>query len=96
VCADEGLAAGQIDLYLYYVGYFSSYKVGMMKILELRRHAQEQLGDLFDIKAFHRVVLLHHRMPLQALQRVVQYFIDDTLNPRQSPRRPVGRRASAP
>jgi hypothetical protein len=94
--ADEALAAGQIDLYLYYVGYFSSYKVGMMKILELRRRAREQLGDLFDITGFHRVLLLHHRMPLEVLERVVQDSIDDTLNQRQSPRRPVGRRTSVP
>ena len=40
----EQLAAQQIDLYLYYVGYFTAYKTGMMKILELRQHAHGRAG----------------------------------------------------
>ncbi len=75
VGAEVGLATGQIDLYLYYPGYFSAYKTGMMKILELRQAAQDQLGDRFDIKDFHRVVLLRNRMPLSLLERLVQDYI---------------------
>jgi uncharacterized protein (DUF885 family) len=58
VGATTWLATQQIDLYLYYVGYFTAYKTGMMKILELRERAQEELGEDFDIKDFHRTVLL--------------------------------------
>jgi len=97
VGADPGLAQGQIDLYLYYYpGYFSSYKVGMMTILELRQRAQDELGDLFDIKEFHRVVLLHNRMPLALLENVVQDYIDMRSNPPPAPRRPAGRRSAFP
>jgi uncharacterized protein (DUF885 family) len=97
VGAEPWLAQSQIDLYLYYYpGYFSSYKTGMMKILELRQHARDELGDLFDIKEFHRVVLLHNRMPLALLEQVVQDYIDKRSNPPPAPRRPAGRRSTGP
>ncbi|KPK52622.1 MAG: hypothetical protein AMJ59_26665 [Gammaproteobacteria bacterium SG8_31] len=68
-------AAQQIDLYLYWPGYFTAYKMGMMKILELRQHAMDELGELFDIKEFHRAVLLHNRLPLALLERVIEDYI---------------------
>ena len=73
-------AAQQIDLYLYWPGYFTAYKVGMMKILELRQQAMDELGDQFDIKAFHRAVLLHNRLPLSLLKRVVEDHIASVAN----------------
>lgn len=95
VGTEVGLAEQQIDLYLYYYpGYFSSYKTGMMKILELRQRAQDELGDLFDIKEFHRVVLLNNRLPLELLERLVDDYIERRGNPPPAPRRPGGRRAT--
>ena len=67
-----------------------------LKLLELRQHARDELGDLFDIKDFHRVVLLHHRMPLEILERVVQDYIDRASNPPPAPRQPGGRRTTSP
>jgi len=72
------LATQQIDLYLYWPGYFTAYKTGMMKILELRQHAMDELGELFDIKEFHRAVLLHNRLPLPLLERVIEDYIVST------------------
>jgi hypothetical protein len=46
-----------------------------MKILELRQHAMDELGELFDIKEFHRAVLLHNRLPLSLLERVIEDYI---------------------
>jgi uncharacterized protein (DUF885 family) len=94
VGATTGLATQQIDLYLYYVGYFTAYKTGMLKILELREHAQDELGDDFDIKDFHRTVLLHNRLPLPLLERLVDDYIEETKQRRLAriPRRPSGRR----
>jgi uncharacterized protein (DUF885 family) len=94
VGATTGLATQQIDLYLYYVGYFTAYKTGMLKILGLREHARDELGDDFDIKEFHRAVLLHNRLPLPLLERLIEDYIEST-KPRMapSPRRPAGRRA---
>lgn len=95
VGADPALAEQQIDLYLYYYpGYFSAYKTGMMRILELRARAQDALGDLFDIKEFHRVVLLNNRMPLALLERLVDDYIDRRGNPPPAPRPAGGRRFS--
>jgi uncharacterized protein (DUF885 family) len=71
-------AAQQIDLYLYWPGYFTAYKTGMMKILELRQRAMDELGELFDIKEFHRAVLLHNRMPLTLLERVIDDYVVST------------------
>ena len=59
-------------------GYFTAYKTGMLKILELRQHAMDELGDLFDIKEFHRAVLLHNRLPLPLLERVIEDYIVST------------------
>jgi uncharacterized protein (DUF885 family) len=94
VGASNFLAVNQIDMYLYYPGYFSAYKTGMWKILELRQSAREQLGDLFDIKEFHRTVLLHNRLPLSLLERLVEDYIDTKLR-MSTPRRPAGRRGYA-
>jgi uncharacterized protein (DUF885 family) len=81
-------AAQQIDMYLYYNGYFTAYKLGMLKILELRQRAIDELGERFDIKRFHRTVLLHNRLPLPLLERLVDDFIEES---RRGPRNPAGR-----
>jgi len=47
----------------------------MLKILELRQHSMDELGDLFNIKEFHRAVLLHNRLPLPLLERVIEDYI---------------------
>jgi uncharacterized protein (DUF885 family) len=95
VGAEPGLATQQIDLYLYYNGYFTAYKTGMMKILELRQHAMDELGDDFDIKDFHRTVLIHNRLPLPLLERVVEDYIVWTQRRSDlAPRRPAGRRGA--
>ena len=93
VGATPGLAAQQIDRYLYYVGYFTAYKTGMMKILELRQHAMDELGGRFDIKEFHRAVLLHNGLPLPLLERLIDDYIESKRpRPAPAPRRLAGRR----
>ena len=96
VGADLDLATSQIDQYLVRPGYFSAYKVGMMTILDLRARAQVELGDRFDLKHFHRVVLLHNCMPLTVLDRLVDDDIARQLGPLPAPRRPLGRRVGDP
>ena len=92
------MATQQIDLYLYYDGYFTAYKTGMLKILELREHAMDELGDDFDIKDFHRAVLLHNRLPLPLLERLIDDYIEETKQRRLArvPRRVSGRRGAGP
>jgi len=54
----------------------TAYKVGMMKILELRELAQDELGDKFDIREFHDVVLKNGAVPLNILEKLVNDWID--------------------
>lgn len=48
----------------------------MNKILYLRQQAQQELGERFDLRQFHRVVLENGSMPLEILERVVDQYID--------------------
>jgi uncharacterized protein (DUF885 family) len=88
-------AYGQVELYTFFPGYFSSYKTGMWKILELRQRAMDELGDGFDIKAFHRAVLSHNRLPLSLLEELIDDYVADELA-RATPRRAGGRLSPAP
>lgn len=53
----------------------TAYKVGMLKILELREKAKEKLGDRFDIREFHDVILRGGPLPLTVLEQVVDEYI---------------------
>lgn len=68
--------SGQIARYIVWPGQSTSYKIGMIKILELRRRAMDQLGDRFDLKEFHNMVLSSGSMPLEVLERVVDLYIE--------------------
>jgi uncharacterized protein (DUF885 family) len=57
-------------------GQATSYKIGMLKILELRERAQQQLGDNFDIRDFHDAVLGGGGLPLAILERRIDNYID--------------------
>ena len=53
----------------------TAYKIGMLKILELRKKAKEALGDKFDIRKFHDVVLTNGPLPLTVLEDLVNDYI---------------------
>ncbi|MCV9387813.1 DUF885 domain-containing protein [Reichenbachiella ulvae] len=53
----------------------TAYKIGMMKILELRTKALEQLGDKFDIREYHDVVLTNGLVPLDLLEKLVDEWV---------------------
>ncbi|HCM46252.1 MAG TPA: DUF885 domain-containing protein [Colwellia sp.] len=53
----------------------TAYKIGMNKIIELREHAKVQLGDKFDIREFHDVVLKNGPVPLNVLTHLVDSYI---------------------
>jgi uncharacterized protein (DUF885 family) len=62
----------EIERYVAMPGQALGYMVGMLKILELRQEAQEQLADKFDIRAFHDAILLKGGMPLPILEKDVR------------------------
>ncbi|WP_417316916.1 DUF885 domain-containing protein [Emcibacter sp.] len=71
----EAEAAGQIDRYISWPGQALSYKVGELKLLELRQRAEKKLGEKFDIRAFHDVILGDGSLPLSMLEETVDEWI---------------------
>jgi uncharacterized protein (DUF885 family) len=72
-------AASEVERYFVLPGQACSYKIGQLKILELRQRAKDQLGSKFDIKQFHNVVLNTGAVPLTVLENVVMTYIRETL-----------------
>lgn len=64
-----------IDRYIVMPGQATAYKIGMLKILELREGAKETLGDAFDIREFHSVVLKDGPVPLSILEEKVNAWV---------------------
>jgi len=65
----------EIERYIVMPGQATSYKVGMMKILELREKAKNALGPQFDLRDFHDVVLKNGAVPLDILERLIDRYI---------------------
>jgi len=65
----------EIERYSVMPGQACAYKIGMLKILDLREKAKAALGAKFDIRAFHRVVLENGPLPLTILEEVVNDWV---------------------
>ncbi len=74
---ERGSAVTEIERYMVWPGQATAYKIGMLKILELRERARKALGDKFDIRDFHRVVLGNGDVPLFLLEEQVDKYIRD-------------------
>jgi uncharacterized protein (DUF885 family) len=72
---DEVEIQAETDRYIVWPGQALSYKVGQLKILELRDRAQKALGPKFDIRAFHDEVLGAGALPLQELEARIDAWI---------------------
>ncbi|MCP4249559.1 MAG: DUF885 domain-containing protein, partial [bacterium] len=57
-------------------GQACAYKIGMMKILKLRERAKAELGERFDLKTFHRVLLTNGSVPLPLMERLGDEMIE--------------------
>ena len=72
----ESDVVAEIERYMVWPGQALGYKLGMLNILKLRAEAKKQLGDKFDIKAFHDVVLLGGAVPMEVLNQKVADWIE--------------------
>ncbi|MDH3613162.1 MAG: DUF885 domain-containing protein [Gammaproteobacteria bacterium] len=72
----ESDVVSEIERYIVNPGQATAYKVGMMELLRLRNEAQEALGDRFDIRDFHDVILKDGALPLTALRELVMQYVE--------------------
>jgi uncharacterized protein (DUF885 family) len=72
---DEPTVQSEVDRYIAWPAQALAYKVGQMKILELRERAKKALGDKFDIRAFHDQVLDSGALPLDLLEARIDAWI---------------------
>ncbi len=75
---DYGISAQEVERYVSNPGQACAYKIGMLKILELRAKAQKALGAKFNIKEFHNLVLQTGNVPLAVLEQVVDEYIKES------------------
>ncbi|WP_369765789.1 DUF885 family protein [Flavobacterium sp. WC2429] len=71
----EASITTEIERYMAIPGQALSYKIGQMKIIELRKRAQDKMSDKFDIKKFHEKVLESGVMPLALLEKKIDAWI---------------------
>lgn len=71
----QGDCEKAIDRYIVMPGQATAYKIGMLKIVELRERARTQLGDQFDIREFHDIVLRDGAVPLAVLEETVDAWL---------------------
>ena len=72
----EAQAKSEVQRYIVMPGQATAYKIGMIKIQELRAKAETELGDTFDIRGFHDTVLGGGALPLELLERKVDAWIE--------------------
>lgn len=73
----ESDVIAEIERYFVMPGQALAYKVGMTKLLELRDMAKTELGEQFDIRRFHNVILTNGSVPLDILEDIVRQYIAD-------------------
>ncbi|WP_337840474.1 DUF885 domain-containing protein [Rheinheimera sp.] len=71
----ESDVVAEIERYMAWPGQALGYKLGMLKLVELRQYARTELGDKFDIRAFHDLVLLGGAVPMAVLEQKVKRWV---------------------
>jgi prolyl oligopeptidase len=70
----------EVDRYIAWPGQALAYKIGQLKMLELRNKAEKELGDKYDIKDFHNELLKRGSLPLDILEDYINDWIEESLN----------------
>ena len=78
--AAETQAVSEAERFIAIPGQALAYKIGELKIRELRTRAEQKLGDRFDIKAFHRQVLQDGSLPLDVLEAKIDRWVASVLS----------------
>ncbi|MCM4155635.1 DUF885 domain-containing protein [Gramella sp. AN32] len=78
--AAESACVKMVERHIVMPGQATAYKIGMNKILELRENAKAKLGEKFDIREFHDVVLTNGAVPLNILEQQVENYITEKQN----------------
>ena len=73
---DGGSALAEVERYIVMPGQACAYKIGQLEILRLREQARARLGDAFDLREFHDVVLGGGAVPLEILERIVNSWVE--------------------
>ncbi|WP_221229595.1 DUF885 domain-containing protein [Niveibacterium umoris] len=77
----DGDAVIEVERYMADPGQALGYKLGQLRILALRRAAEQRLGTAFDVRAFHREVLVDGALPIPVLEQKLREWIARTANP---------------
>ncbi len=75
----EANVRAEVDRYISWPGQALAYKLGELRIWEMRRNAEQVLGDHFDLREFHDVLLMNGALPIAMLEAVVERYIDEKL-----------------